>query len=261
MIADLLRPLRDDPASAAILCDVDGTLAPIGNDPAASAVPEPTRAVLRALAGAYGLVGCITGRRALDARRIVGVEEIAYMGNHGFESLHPGSDEPTPDAAVGGRSERPRLFVESLDQDRLATAGLRIEDKGAIQALHWRGAATEGAAMTQAKEVATLAQAAGLVPRWGRKVLEIRPIAGIDKGSATMRMVREAGSQTAMFGGDDETDLDAFQALRWMASSNRLQAAVCVGVASDEQPEGLDERSDVVVDDTEGFRRLLESLV
>ena len=186
-------------------------------------MPEPTRAVLRALAGAYGLVGCITGRRALDARRIVGVEEIAYMGNHGFESLHPGSDEPTPDAAVGGRSERPRLFVESLDQDRLATAGLRIEDKGAIQALHWRGAATEGAAMTQAKEVATLAQAAGLVPRWGRKVLEIRPIAGIDKGAATMRMVREAGSQTAMFGGDDETDLDAFQALRWMASSDRLQ--------------------------------------
>jgi trehalose 6-phosphate phosphatase len=261
VIDDLLRPLREDPAAAAILCDVDGTLSPIGLDPTASTVPEDTREVLRALAGAYGLVACITGRRALEARRIVGVEEIAYAGNHGFETLEPGAGEPTHDPAVAGRSERPKLFVGSLDQDRLASAGLRVEDKGAIQALHWRGAATDGAAEMQAKEVATLAQAAGLVPRWGRKVLEIRPVAGIDKGSAAMRMVREAGSRTAMFGGDDVTDLDAFQALRWMASSDRLRTAVCVGVASDEQPAGLEERSDFVVDGTDAFRRVLEGLL
>lgn len=261
VIEKLLEPLRADPPAAAVLCDVDGTLAPIVDDPSASAVPETTREVLRALAGRYGLVGCLTGRRALDARGIVGVDEIAYAGNHGFETLTPGSDQPTPDPALGDRAELPGRFVASLDQDRLRTAGLRVEDKGAIQALHWRGAPTEAAAVMQAKEVATLAQAAGLVPRWGRKVLEIRPVAGIDKGVAAMRLLRDSRVRAALFGGDDETDLDAFQALRWMAGSDRLRTAVCVGVASDEQPDGLAERTDLLVDGTESFREVLEALL
>lgn len=260
MYDDLLEPLRADPAAAAILCDVDGTLAPIVDDPTAAAVPEPTREVLRELAGRYGLVGCLTGRRALDARRIVGVGEIVYAGNHGFEMLRPGAEEPVPDPAVGRRSGRSRQFVGGLDGERLAAAGLRVEDKGAIQALHWRGT-PEGTALPEVNAIAASAQAADLVPRWGRKVLEIRPIAGIDKGSAATTILREAGVRHALFGGDDATDLDAFNALRWMARSERLETAVCVGVASPEQPEGLEEAADLLVDGTEGFAELLEGLL
>ncbi len=261
MYDDLLQPLRADPPAAAILCDVDGTLAPIVGDHDASAVPEATREVLRELTRRYGLVGCLTGRRALDARRIVGVGEIAYAGNHGFETLGPGEEEPTADPAVGGREHAPRGLVDDLGSDALAEAGLRVEDKGVIQALHWRRAPSEEVAVAKAQEVAGLALAAGLVPRWGRKVLEIRPVAGIDKGAAARRMLRDGGVATALFGGDDETDLDAFTTLRWMASSDRLRAAVCVGVASDEQPDGLTEKVDLMVDGTEGFAQVLEALV
>jgi trehalose 6-phosphate phosphatase len=257
----LIAPLRSNPASAAILCDVDGTLAPIVDDPEAAGVPEETREVLRRLAARYGLVGCLTGRRALDARRIVGLDEIVYAGNHGYEALRPGEDEPSPDPTIGRRVDRARQFVAGLDDERLSSVGLRREDKGAIQALHWRGAPAESAARMRAQEVATLAQSSGLVPRWGRKVLEIRPVAGIDKGSAALRLLRESGAVHALFGGDDETDLDAFQALRWMESSGRLESAVCVGVASDEQPPTLAARSQLVVDGTEGFREVLEALV
>jgi trehalose 6-phosphate phosphatase len=260
-LESVLAPIRSAPGSAAILCDVDGTLAPIVDDPGAAAVPEPTREVLRALAGAYALVGCLTGRRALDARRIVGVEELTYAGNHGFESLAPGEDEPTPDPAVAGRVDRARAFLDRLDPERLGSVGLSREDKGAIQALHWRRAPAEAAARMRAQEVATLARGSDLVPRWGRKVLEIRPVAGIDKGSAALRLVRASGVSRALFGGDDETDLDAFQALRWMEASGRLESAVCVGVTSDEQPADLAERSQLLVDGTEGFRAVLESLV
>lgn len=256
-----LAPLRSDPASSAILCDVDGTLAPIVGDPGAASVPEETRAVLRRLATTYALVGCVTGRRAMAARGIVGVDELTYVGNHGFEALAPGSDEPSADPTVGRRAGRPRQFVEGLDAERLAAVGIRLEDKGTIQALHWRGAPAEPAARMRAQEVATLAQSTGLVPRWGRKVLEIRPVAGIDKGSAALRLVRASGAAHALFGGDDETDLDAFQALRWMQDSGRLTTAVCVGVASDEQPAGLAERSHLVVDGIEGFREVLEALL
>jgi HAD superfamily hydrolase (TIGR01484 family) len=268
---DLLEPLRADPPAAAILCDVDGTLAPITDDPSAASVPEATRDLLRRLAGRYALVGCLTGRRALDARRIVGVEEIAYAGNHGFEMLRPGEDEVVPDPSVGGRQDAARRFLDALDgagmspagltAAGLSAAGLRREDKGVIQALHWRGAASEEEASTRAQEVADLAQAQGLVPRWGRKVLEIRPVAGIDKGSAATRTLRESGVRSALFGGDDATDLDAFNALKWMARSERLRSAVCVGVTSAEQPDGLEEASDLLVDGTQGFAEILEALL
>jgi trehalose 6-phosphate phosphatase len=258
---ELLASLRAEPEASAILCDVDGTLAPIVDDPEAASVPEDTRSLLRELASRYALVGCLTGRRALDARRIVGVTEIAYAGNHGFETLAPGSDEPQSDPAVAERADLTRRFVEGLEGERLRALDMRSEDKGAIQALHWRGAADEDAAQACAEEVAEMASAAGLVPRWGRKVLEIRPIDGIDKGSAARRMLDDAGVANALFGGDDRTDLDAFGALRAMTEASRLRTAVCVGVASDEQPEGLAERADILVEGTEGFREVLERLV
>jgi trehalose 6-phosphate phosphatase len=258
--AELLEPLRAEPRASAILCDVDGTLAPIAAKPEESVVPDEAREALDALAGRYALVACISGRRATDARRLVGLDSLVYVGNHGFETLHPGEREPRLDSTVRERGERTRSFVSSLDPSRLGVVGIRLEDKGPIQALHWRGAQSQAAAELQAKEVAALAQAAGLVPRWGRKVLELRPVAGIDKGAAVTRLLRDAEVGRAMYGGDDVTDLDAFRALRWMRSSNRLDAAICVGVGSDEAPPGLGEQADLVVDGTDEFVDLLRSL-
>ncbi len=260
-LEQLIAPLRSAPDAAAVLCDVDGTLAPIVADPDAAEVPDGTREVLRTLASSYALVACLTGRRALDARRIVGVDELSYAGNHGFELLDPGESKPRPDPAVGSRAERARGFVEDLDPGELEAAELRLEDKGAIQALHWRGASDEGEAKTQAERVAARAQDAGLVPRWGRKVLELRPVAGIDKGSAALRMVRDHAVGRALFGGDDLTDLDAFGALQSMERSGGLISAVCVGVDSDEAPEELAARTSVVVDGTEGFASVLKALI
>jgi trehalose 6-phosphate phosphatase len=256
----MLAPLRAEPASSAILCDVDGTLAPIVGDPAAATVPPQAREALERLAEQYALVGCITGRRALVAREMVGVEGIVYAGNHGFELLEPGATAAIADPAVSDRAALPGEFVAALDREELAAAGIRVEDKGPIQALHWRGAEPEAPARERAEVVAGDAHEEGLIPRWGRKVLELRPVDGIDKGSAAVGLVARAGARHALFGGDDRTDLDAFQALRRIRSSGRLETAVCVGVASDEAPPGLAEAVDVMVEGPAGFTAVLEEL-
>src|SRR5215210_7932984 len=72
-LGDLLSPVRADPAGAAVLLDVDGTLAPIVRHAADASVPEPTRVRLIEIAKRYGLLGCVTGRRAADARRMVSI--------------------------------------------------------------------------------------------------------------------------------------------------------------------------------------------
>ena len=84
-IPDLIGGLAADPARAAILLDVDGTLAPIVARPEDARVPAGTRIELRRLHGRYGLVACISGRPGADAARVVGVPELTYVGEHGLE--------------------------------------------------------------------------------------------------------------------------------------------------------------------------------
>jgi trehalose 6-phosphate phosphatase len=260
-IAELISPLRADPGASALLCDIDGTLAPIVPDPEDATVPEDTRGVLRQLVGRYALVACVTGRRALEARWIVGVEELVYSGNHGLELLRPGATDPELDPAVADEARRARDFVLDLDAADVTAAGIRLENKGPIQALHWRGAQDDAKARRQAQRIASAAQATGLVPHWGRKVLEIRPVADIDKGTAVERLLSEHAVELALFGGDDRGDLDAFAALGRMVDSGRLRAAARVGVVSDEAPPELGEWADAVVDGPAGFLELLRTLV
>jgi trehalose 6-phosphate phosphatase len=256
----ILEPLRADPGRTAILSDVDGTLAPIVTDPAAAVVPAEARVVLRELARRYLLVACITGRRATEARRMVGLDELTYAGNHGLELLGPGDLEPRLDPALGGHGSAAAGFVGRLDWSRLASVGLRLEDKGPIQAIHWRGAADAATAEQRASELAELATQEGLVPHFGRMVLEVRPIAEVHKGVAARRLIDAAGAGQAFYGGDDHTDRDAFAALREMVRTGELERAVCVAVASADGPTEIQREADAVVSGTEGFLDLLRAL-
>jgi trehalose 6-phosphate phosphatase len=255
-----LSPLREDPDCAAILTDVDGTLAPIVERAEEAAVPAAARGVLAALSERYALVGCISGRRAEEARRLVGLDTLAYAGNHGLELLMPGEETPRPDPSVAGREGEADEFLAGVDDGRLEAAGLRREDKGPIQALHWRGVGDEAAAESRAHEIANEAGKAGLEPRWGRKVLELRPQGGGGKDGAVGSLLADSGLDRATYAGDDRTDLDAFRRLRELQEEGRLATAVCVGVLSAEGPPELAEECDVTVSGLEGWLAILEWL-
>ncbi len=61
---ELLRAWREAPDSAAILTDIDGTLAPIVPTPDQATMPESLRPVLAELAGRLGLLAVVSGRPA-----------------------------------------------------------------------------------------------------------------------------------------------------------------------------------------------------
>jgi trehalose 6-phosphate phosphatase len=88
----LLAPLTGAPERSAILLDVDGTLAPVVARPELSEVPPEAKAELRRLVSKYLLVACVSGRSSVDAARLVGVDGIRIVGNHGLE-LDPRSAE------------------------------------------------------------------------------------------------------------------------------------------------------------------------
>ncbi|HEX6601240.1 MAG: trehalose-phosphatase [Actinomycetota bacterium] len=258
--AAALAPLRDEPGRAAILTDVDGTLAPIVERAEDAAVPAAAREALAELSERYALVGCISGRRAAEARRLVGLDSLAYAGNHGLELLMPGEEEPRPDPSIAGREGEAAAFLAAAGDARFAAAGLRLEDKGPIQALHWRGSEDEAAAESRAHELANEAGKAGLEPRWGRKVLELRPAGGGGKDGAVASLLADTQLDRATYAGDDRTDLDAFRRLRQLQEEGRLSTAVCVGVLSAEGPAELAEECDLTVDGLDGWLAILEWL-
>jgi len=260
-LTDALDLLRADPAQAAVLLDVDGTLAPIVRHADDAHVPEPTRTLLIAIASRYGFVACVSGRQASIARRIVSIGSITYIGNHGAEVLRGGATAVEVDPEFASWRERVRAFAaEALADESLQRLRVRGEDKDAIWALHWRGAPDEAAAEAAVREVAERAGAAGLGVHWGRKVLELRPGAATDKGRGIERVLEGVELDVALYAGDDRTDIDAFAALRRLVDAGRLRAAVCVGVASDETPAELRDAADVMVDGVRGIRELLAAL-
>jgi trehalose 6-phosphate phosphatase len=224
------------PDETALLFDVDGVLAPIVARPEDARVPDDTRAELARLAARYALVACVTGRESADARRIVGLDGLTYVGEHGLE-LAPEADAWAPRLAA---------FADAAEWP--------AERKRLTVAFHWRTAPDEAEAVAVLERIAARAADQGFVPRWGRKVLEVRPPIRADKGTAVRHLLARAGLRRALYAGDDTTDLDAFRAL------DDLELAVRLAVASAEGPPELRGAADVVVGGPGELLVLLERL-
>jgi trehalose 6-phosphate phosphatase len=231
-----LDRLAEAPDRAAIVLDVDGTLAPIVRRPDEAAVPDEARRELERLVARYALVACVSGRTGEDAQRLVGVAGVRYVGSHGLE-LAPEADR--------WRAELHRFA---------ASVNWPVEDKGLTVSFHYREAENEDEALEYLEGVAERARAAGLVPRFGRKVLELRPPVDADKGTAITQLLADAGLRRALYAGDDTTDIDAFRAL------DGLELGVRVAVSSDEAPSDLVEAADIVVDSPVELLALLARL-
>ena len=233
---DLLRLLAAEPGRAAILLDVDGTLSPIVDRPGDARVPEETRRELARLAGRYALVACVSGRPRHEVERMIDISGVAVVGEHGLE-LEPAAAEWV---------DRIEEFARGIDWP--------AERKPLSVSFHFRRADDEAAARAYLTRVAEAAAAKGLVPRWGRMVLEVRPPVDADKGTAVRALVTRAGVRRALYAGDDRTDVDAFAGL------DGLELGIRVAVDSREAPAELREAADLVVDGPEGVLELLRGL-
>ncbi len=163
-----------------MLLDVDGVLAPIVAQPDDAHMPETTRRPLIEVARRYGVVACVSGRRASDARRIVSLGSIAYLGNHGSEVLRPGAVAPEADRELQAWTRRVRGFMREAYGEELKRLRVRLEDKEAIAALHWRGVPDEEGAEQAIRAVAERAEAGGLQDALGPQGAR-DPAAGADR--------------------------------------------------------------------------------
>jgi trehalose 6-phosphate phosphatase len=256
-----LAPFSSNPSSAAVLLDIDGTLSPIVQNAEDAGVPEATRQLLIAISRRYGLVACVSGRRASDARAMVSIGAISYVGAHGAELLQAGWTEARLDPRLEEWAERIAVFRNEADTNELRRRRVRVEDKGPMVAFHWRGAADEQSAREAIDSIAAHAQSLGFEIHWGRKVMEVRPPVRIDKGHGVTALLADGHYDAVLYAGDDNTDLDAFRALRQLEETGAIGRVLLVGVRSEDGPPEIEAEADLVVDGTDGMRELLAALL
>ena len=235
----LLERLASEPHQAGLFLDFDGVLAPIVDRPDDAAAPPETRAELRRLVERYALVAVVSGRISDDVRTRVGVDRIRYVGSHGLE-LDP-------------QAERWRNTLAAFAADA-PWPPAQVEPKGLSVSFHYRDRPDEREAVRELEGIADAARAEGLVARFGRKILEVLPPTGSNKGTAIRHLLDEAGLERALVAGDDTTDLDSFHAI------DGLEWPVRVAVVSPESPSLLRDEADVTVENTDEFLELLRRL-
>jgi trehalose 6-phosphate phosphatase len=251
-VARALTPLREDPSRAAVLLDFDGTLSPIVPSPEEARLVEGAREAVDRLTGRYGLVAFVSGRGLGDLEERVGIEGVAYAGNHGMERRSP-EGERIVDAAAEPFLGRMADMARAFEPAELAAEGVHLEDKGVTLSFHSRRAPDqERAERFLSERIAAAAESRGLRPTWGRKVLEIRPPVRVDKGTAARALVLDAGARTAVYVGDDRTDADAWRALRERVGVGLRAHAAAIPAVGHEVPDDLVAAADGVVEGPEG---------
>lgn len=251
-----LRSWSRDLSTVAVLTDIDGVLAPIVPTPDMSEVSGELRDLLRRLSGCCRVVAGVSGRAAEDALRLVGLKQIVYYGNHGFEVLGNGRVEIIPEAIPYKEK------VEELERrarEKLGPLGAFVEEKGITASVHYRNTSPEVG--ERCKEfVEHEGERLGLRITAGRGVIEARPPIRANKGTATRKVVEEYEPEKAMFMGDDATDLDAFRELEKLREEGALREILRIGVESEEGPPEIVSEADLVVEGTEGVEEVLRVL-
>lgn len=185
--------------------DLDGTLAPIIEDPDRIMIPGDVREKMTRLCF-LAMVAVLTGRARDDARAHLGFEPRFIVGNHGAEGL-PGWEQLEGGFALLCRQWEDQLrtiFTHALE------SGIIIENKGSSLTLHYRKAPDREAAHA---EILRAVQRLEPLPRRisGKCVENIMPSDSLNKGEALLQLMRHAGSDRSVFIGDDVTDEDVFR--------------------------------------------------
>ncbi|MDT7765825.1 MAG: alpha,alpha-trehalase, partial [Mycobacterium sp.] len=198
-----------------LFLDYDGTLSPIVSDPTAARLVDGAAEALERVAGVCP-VAILSGRDLADVRSRVDIPGVWYAGSHGFELTGPDGTHHQNEAAA--------VFIPVLERaaaelsTRLAQIpGVRVEHKRFAVAVHYREVAQErvGEIVAAAHQ---LGARDGLRVTSGRKLVELRPDLDWDKGT-TLAWIRDridaSGSLLPIYIGDDLTDEDAFDAIKF----------------------------------------------
>jgi trehalose-phosphatase len=200
------------------LLDYDGTLTLIAPTPRQARLSPQTKLVLRRLSRKSNVtLAVISGRALADLKRMVGLSNLAYAGNHGLELWWHNRRRTVkiPRTLKKALSEVTRM----LSKIRRDFDGAIMETKGLSLSFHYR--LVKGKGLTGLKKefwncVMPFVRSGKVRVVKGKRVFEVRPNVPWTKGHAALWFTKKLASPSCLpiYIGDDQTDEDAFRVLK-----------------------------------------------
>ena len=202
----LLAPFFARPDHTGIMCDFDGTLSTIVDDPARARPVPGAVALLGRLTTQYRTVAVVSGRPVAFLREHLGGRGLVLCGLYGLERLRGTEIEEVE----GAGAWRPVVAEVTARAEGPDGPGVDVEPKGLSVTLHYRNWPDREAGRAR---VGRRRGGSHRAPRpSGAPLLRVAATdQDRDKGSVVRELA--AGLDAACFLGDDDGDLAAFDAL------------------------------------------------
>ena len=230
--------IKEHPDESIIFTDVDGTLSEIAENPTAAIVAPKIKDIIARVADIYKVVA-ISGRPPREIKKMIGSENIIYVGSHGWERL-----ENNQLTAKGSSLEEEGIKeIKTLLARSMRRQGIYFEGKENGLAVHYRLAENRDKIKEEIIEaVGPLVKHLGFKVILGKMVVEISSNL-TDKGEAMADIIREFDKVKVLYIGDDQTDVDAFMKLKELRGESVIKG-FALGVLSPEVPDSVKAEAD-----------------
>ncbi|HML04201.1 MAG TPA: trehalose-phosphatase [Methanobacterium sp.] len=241
---DDLKEFKND-TKTALITDIDGTISEIVPTPGEAVVSEDMKQIIEKIAKKYKFTGVMTGRSINNALDMIGNKNLIYIGNHGMEQLKNGKIWIDPE--VKKYVPHIKKLAKSLKKDLKDHECILFQDKELSFTVHYRLCDNGDKIRKKALDtIASIKDSKNLKISEGRKVIEIRPPAGHNKGSILQKFIFENKIKKMIYLGDDITDVDAFRKLNELSSEKKVET-LSIAVNSNETPDYVKESADFYV--------------
>ncbi len=209
-----------------LFLDYDGTLSPIPRRRIKLERPlsQYTRDLLASLSNSERVrISIVSGRSVDTLKRLIGLDNILYIGAHGHIIEGPGIRfthciAEKLSSVIGKVREEIRGKIQAM--------GAVIEDKEITFSIHHRGVKRENVDIIKSILRDVALKYHGLKIKRGKSIFEILPDTGWDKGKAVeyvlAMLTMDLGDGLSIYIGDDSSDENAFKAVNKRGISVRV---------------------------------------
>ena len=196
-----------------LFLDYDGTLTSICAHPDLAQLSKPMKQTLHEISQ-HCPTAIISGRELTNLQLMVGIDQLIYVGNHGFEIKGPNNLSIDNEMGAEFQGEIDRIY-QTLSKNLESLDDVWVEHKIYSLSVHYRQA--NPSVVPEIETAIDTVITDQLKKHYGKKVFEIRPNIKWDKGKAVnwiMQVLELSDDIIPIYIGDDVTDEDAFKALK-----------------------------------------------
>lgn len=219
----IINELLQRKENVILLTDFDGTLTPIRKHPDLAVLSEEIRQILIKFSHDKTIfLGIITGRSLKQIKKLVNIQDLLYVANHGIELSGAGIQYTCPEAKKA-RSTLWHIYLKLLKSLR-NIKGIYVEDKGLSVSLHYRAVKKIDDANKVSRTLHAITkpflERNMILLSEGKMVYEIRPPVKRNKASAIQWLLTHyfplefRENALLIYLGDDKADIEVFDSLK-----------------------------------------------